>query len=243
MAVSQARPPARRSRRWHTEVVAGLLAGLLLGAVAWLESEPAGQRLGQHLPGTLADAIGIPPAPTPIAAASCHAPATLVGRVGFDPYAILSTYRPDVLAYYAAYGWDPATRCTQIYDDWTGHIAPGAPTTVVAYVEQQGWAPRAAQPTPTPQPGCHAPPAEVARLGFDPYQVLALHRPDVLDLYRHNPAPGGQGNWDPATQCVAIFDDWLQHPDGKPAMTAAQFVVASGWATAGAAPTATATER
>ncbi len=158
--------------------------------------------------------------------ADCTAPASTVASIGFDPYAILLQKRPDVLQYYRQNGWNPETQCVAIYDDWTKEGAGGKqPTTPVAYVKAQGWAPSAPVATPAPPADCAAPPSEVARLGYDPYRLLALHRPDVLNLYKLN-------GWKSDTQCVKLFDNWLQHPDGGPPMTAAAFVVAQGWAKA-----------
>ncbi|MCL4545083.1 MAG: hypothetical protein M1118_10885 [Chloroflexi bacterium] len=94
------------------------------------------------------------------------------------------------------------------------HIIPGAAAALPT-----------ATPIPPPPADCVAPPGEAAKLGFDPYKILAGHRPDVLRFYAKN-------GWNPATQCVAIFNNWLQHPDGKPAQSAAQFVEAAGWAPA-----------
>jgi len=163
----------------------------------------------------------LPPTATP--PADCAAPASVIAQVGFDPYAILAERRPDVLSYYVANGWDAQNQCLLVYDDWVAHGAGSTvPTTVAAYVRREGWAPARHQPTPTPFPSCAAPAIEVSQLGFDPYAVLALHRPDVLRLYQAN-------GWNAQTQCVAIFNNWLQHPDGKAPTTVVQFVESQGW--------------
>jgi hypothetical protein len=75
-----------------------------------------------------------------------------------------------------------------------------------------------------------AAPEDVKRLGFDPYQLLKSHRGDVLALYSQNTVKDGAGHWNPVTDCVSIFNDWLQHPDGGPPTTAAAFVTSNGWA-------------
>ncbi len=215
-----------RSPVVRREVVAGVLAGLVLTFAGWLDSHPIRLNLSRHLPPAAAAAIGLPVTPTPLPVAGCIAPSGLIAAAGFDPYAVLSQKRPDVLAFYAANGWSPSTQCTQIYDNWTGHGAGDeAPTTPVAYVRLRGWVPRVAQPPPTPFAGCAGPPSLSARLGVDPYRLLAEHRPDVLAFYAAN-------GWKPATQCVQLFDDWLKHPDGGPPATAAAFVVKQGWARA-----------
>jgi hypothetical protein len=225
----------RAARR---EALAGVVAGLLLAFGAWLSTGRLTDMLTGHVPAsTLAAArqnggvAALLPTmtPTPAPPADCQAPAALIAQVGFDPYRILARERPDVLRYYAANGWDVGTRCTAIYDDWAAQGAGGkTPTTPAAYVIAQGWAPKTRLPTPTPLPSCVGPADETAKLGFDPYAILAVNRPDVLTTYAAN-------GWKPASQCVAIFDNWLKHPDGGPAMTAAQFVESKGWARAPAA--------
>lgn len=198
------------------DAVVGILFGLVPATVIFLSA----YTLGPFRP-----VVPIPtPVPTVTATPGCVAPSSLVASVGFDPYAILSQKRPDVLAFYAANGWNLTTRCTQALDDWTAHGAGGgAPTTPARYVRRQGWAPATRQPTPTPFAGCSGPPSLVARLGYDPYRLLGEHRPDVERLYAAN-------GWKPATQCVQLFDDWLQHPDGGPPTTAAAYVTRQGWA-------------
>jgi hypothetical protein len=218
------------------EAIAGILAGLVLAVAAWVGSGEASAFLVGHLSPQQADlARRVVPAaaevlPTPTATpqlpTDCVAPAATIAQDGFDPYAILEQHRLDVLWFYAANGWNPATQCLAIYNNWTKNGAGGStPTTPEAYVKAQGWAPVAAVPTPAPPPDCSAPASEVARLGFDPYRILALQRPDVLTLYQAN-------GWNPATQCVQLFDDWLRHPDGGAPTTAAAFVLTQGWATA-----------
>jgi hypothetical protein len=237
----------RLSRR---EAVAGIAAGLLLAVVAWLSSGAPTTFLAGHLSPEAAAAArnampvaaaALPTATaTPLPPTDCVAPASTIAQVGFDPYAILARRRPDVLWYFGKNGWDPATQCLGIYDRWTKDGAGGTtPTTPAAFVKAQGWAPAAPVPTPAPPADCVAPAAEAAKLGFDPYRILALHRPDVLNTYAAN-------GWKPDTQCVALFDNWLQHPDGGPKTSAAAFVLAKGWATprtpiAGRTPAPTAT--
>lgn len=224
------------------EAIIGILAGVLLALAAWISSGAPAQFLTSHLSSDQANvarsvipaAAAVLPTPTatPRPPADCVAPATTVAQVGFDPYAILEKRRPDVLWFFAKNGWNPVTQCVAIYNSWAKGGAGGStPTTVAAYVRAQGWAPLTPVPTPAPPADCAAPAAEVARLGFDPYRLLALHRSDVLTLYQAN-------GWKPATQCVQLFDNWLQHPDGGPPTTAAAFVVAQGWAPR-AGPTAT----
>jgi LysM repeat protein len=234
----------RLSRR---EAFAGVAAGLLLALVAWVSSGAPSAFLAGHLSPVAVDAArrSVPGAAavlptatvTPPPPTDCVAPAATVASIGFDPYAILLQKRPDVLQFYAQNGWNPAVQCVAIYDSWTNAGAGGKqPTSPAAYVKAQGWAPAAPVPTPAPPADCAAPANQVAQLGFDPYQILALHRPDVLNLYKLN-------GWNPDTQCVKLFDNWLQHPDGGPATSAAAFVEGKGWATARAAtarPTATA---
>lgn len=222
---------ARRAVR--REALIGVGIGLLLAFGAWVNTGEFASLLSGHAPAPILAAarqngqIGallptVTPTPTP--PADCRAPADVIARAGFDPYTILAQRRPDVLRFYEANGWDASTRCTAIYDDWTAQGAGGkTPTTPAAYVIAQGWAPTTRVPTPTPPPACAGPAALTAKLGFDPYAILAVNRPDVLTLYAAN-------GWKPATQCVAIFDNWLKHPDGGPAMTAAQFVEKKGWA-------------
>src|SRR6185312_1689674 len=119
-----------------------------------------------------------------------------VASVGFDPYAILLQKRPDVLRFYAQNGWNPAIQCLAIYDDWAKGGAGGdQPTTPAAFVAAWGWAPSAPVPPPAPPADCAAPASETARLGYDPYRILASDRPDVLNFYQIN-------GWNPDTQCV-----------------------------------------
>jgi len=221
-------PSARR------EATVGILAGLILVATAWISSGALAQQLSPVSPAAAAAVAAAVPAPataTPIPTSGCVSAADVIAKDGFDPYAILAQKRPDVLAYYIQNGWNPLSQCHGIFDDWARQDPDGNGTTaVLAYVKQKGWASGGPVPTPTPYPDCSAPPAEVARLEFDPYAILSLNRPDVLSLYARNPSPDGNGNWDPATQCVAIFDNWLKHPDGGPPATAAQFVQGQGWA-------------
>lgn len=218
----------------RTEAVAGIAAGIVLVLVAWFGTGTPSEFLSSHLSPNQATAVRqvVPGAAavlptttaTPLPPTDCVASATTVASVGFDPYAILLQKRPDVLRFYAQNGWNPAVQCAAIYDNWTKAGAGGKqPTTPAAFVKAQGWAPSAPVPTPAPSADCAAPASEVAKLGFDPYQLLALHRPDVLNLYKLN-------GWNPATQCVKLFDNWLQHPDGGPATSAAAFVVSKGWA-------------
>lgn len=228
------------------EAFVGVTAGLLLALVAWLSSGAPTAFLASHLSpdaaATARSAVPVAAAALPTATATplpptdCVAPASTIASVGFDPYAILFQKRPDVLRFYASNGWSPASQCVAIYDNWTKAGAGGKqPTTPAAYVKAQGWAPSAPVPTPAPPADCVAPASEAARLGFDPYRLLALHRPDVLSLYQLN-------GWNPNTQCVKLFDNWLQHPDGGSATSAAAFVEAKGWAkapTRTAAPTST----
>ena len=101
-----------------------------------------------------------------------------------------------------------------------GGAFPGTP---LAAATPTATAVPTATPAPTPTAaGCVAPPGEAAALGFDPYAILSQHRPDVLAFYAAN-------GWDPVTRCVALFDDWLRHPDGGPPTTAARYVVEQGW--------------
>ncbi|HEV7214905.1 MAG TPA: LysM domain-containing protein [Chloroflexota bacterium] len=222
----------RLSRR---EAFAGVAAGLLLALIAWVSSGAPSAFLSGHLSPDAADAArrSLPgaaavlptAAATPLPPTDCVAPATSIASIGFDPYAILLQKRPDVLAFYAQNGWNPAVQCIAIYDSWTKAGAGGKQSTPpAASVKAPGWAPAAPAPTPAPPADCAAPASEAAQLGFDPYQILALHRPDVLNLYKLN-------GWNPDTQCVKLFDNWLQHPDGGPPANAAAFVVGKGWAT------------
>jgi LysM repeat protein len=162
---------------------------------------------------------------SPSPPADCAAAPALIAKVGFDPYAILAKRRPDVLAFYQKQGWNPATQCVAIYNNWTAHGAGGkTPTTPAVYVRAQGWAPVTPQPTPTPYPSCQAPAQEVKQLGFDPYLILQAHRSDVLQYYAAN-------GWNPATQCVAIYNNWTAHgAGGKTPTTPAAYVQAQGWA-------------
>jgi hypothetical protein len=232
----------RRSAR--AEAVAGIAAGIVLALIAWFGTGVPSAFLSSHLSPNQATAVRqvvpgaaavLPTAtPTPLPPTDCVAPASIIGSTGFDPYAILLQKRPDVLRFYAQNGWNPAVQCVAIYDNWTKAGAGGTqPTTPAAFVKAQGWAPAAPVATPAPPADCTAPASEVAQLGFDPYPLLALHRPDVLNLYKLN-------GWNPDTQCVKLFDDWLQHPDGGPPVSAAAFVVDKGWAKA-RVPAATAT--
>ncbi|HEY8742055.1 MAG TPA: LysM peptidoglycan-binding domain-containing protein [Chloroflexota bacterium] len=218
------------------EATAGIIVGILLALAAWVGTGAPGAFLSSHLtvkqaaiarqavPG--AAAVLPTPTATPLPPADCQAPASIVASTGFDPYAILLQKRPDVLQYYRQNGWNPEVQCVAIYDDWTkGGADAKHPTTPAAYVKAQGWAPSAPVATPAPPADCAAPPTEIAQLGYDPYQLLALHRPDVLNLYQLN-------GWKPDTQCVKLFDNWLQHPDGGAPTTAAAFVVAQGWVNA-----------
>ena len=218
------------------EATAGIIVGIVLALAAWLGTGVPGAFLSSHLTaeqagiarqaGPVVAAILPTPTPTPAPPADCAAPASIVASIGFDPYAVLLQKRPDVLQFYAKNGRNPEVQCVAIYDNWTKQGAGGKqPTTPGNYVKAQGWAPAAPVGTPAPPADCAAPPSEVARLGYDPYRLLALHRPDVLNLYQLN-------GWKPATQCVKLFDNWLQHPDGGPPTTAAAFVVAQRWAKA-----------
>lgn len=222
------------------EAFAGIAAGIVLALVAWFGTGAPETFLNSHLSPNQATAArrAVPGAaamlptatPTPLPPTDCVASASVIGSAGFDPYVILLQKRPDVLHYYGQNGWNPATQCVAIYDDWTKGGAGGpTPTTPAAFVKAQGWAPAAPVATPAPPADCVAPTSESTQLGFDPYRLLALHRPDVLNLYQQN-------GWNPDTQCVKIFDNWLQHPDGGPATTAPAFVADKGWAAARTPP-------
>lgn len=242
--LSMSDPQATSTAR--SEAIAGIIVGLALAAAVWIGTGAPASWLSSHLSAgqesvarlALPGAAALLPTPTatPLPPTDCIAPASTIASLGFDPYAILVRKRPDVLYYYGHNGWNPESQCVAIYDSWTKQGAGGTqPTTPAAYVQAHGWAPAAPVPTPAPPADCTAPASEVARLGFDPYRILALHRPDVLNLYQLN-------GWQPDTQCVQLFDNWLQHPDGGPATTAAAFVVEKGWAK-GQAPAGATTPR
>jgi len=143
------------------EATAGIIAGIVLTLAAWLGTGTPGAFLSSHLTAEQAGiarqavpgAAAVLPTPTatPVPPADCTAPASTVASIGFDPYAILLQKRPDVLQYYRQNGWNPETQCVAIYDDWTKEGAGGKqPTTPVAYVKAQGWAPSAPVATPAP---------------------------------------------------------------------------------------------
>lgn len=219
--------------RWtpaRIEAAAGITAGLVLAFSAWLSTGALLHILPKDLIArsrTAAPPI-VAPVVAPVVAAVLPTPVPSSCDSGPNTaaYQAIAANRPDILAFYAKNGYDPRADCRKALDDWLDHGEPGRPpTTAVAYAEAQGWLPT---PVPgakarTPEQDCRAPASVVSAAGFDPYQVLLRNRRDVLEFYAKN-------GWDPSTQCVQIYDDWLSHPEpGQKVVTAAEYVREHGF--------------
>lgn len=219
---------ARPGVRWtpaRIEAAAGIAAGLVLASAAWLGTGALLRILPADLinrsratpPPVVAPVVGPVVAavlPTPVPSSCDSGPSTAA-------YRAIVAHRPDILAFYAKNGYDPRADCRRALDDWLRQGEPGRPpTTAAAYAMAQGWLPT---PVPgaaprTPEVDCKAPPSVVATYGFDPYQVLLRSRRDVIEFYAKN-------GWDPATQCVQIYDDWVSRQDpGQKTVAAGAYV-------------------